>query len=212
MTSLFFSMCLAFGVVAVFSGLVKSQRLVLVDRVLKPIASPPLLRGQLSGVKEFWRARLASKSRLRSALFELPEILDMLAVSLNAGDGIFAALARVAPGAKGVLPSELQRMFISLELGAALDVELSSLGRRLPERQVLEFVSKLQVAMRRGSPLAQVLQEQAESARAEIRNYLLKRVGQNETRMLIPLVFLILPVTVLFAIYPSLQLINIGNL
>jgi tight adherence protein C len=52
----------------------------------------------------------------------------------------------------------------------------------------------------------------AESTRAELRNAQLKQAGRNETRMLIPLVFLILPVTVLFAIYPSIQLISTGNI
>ena len=46
--------------------------------------------------------------------------------------------------------------------------------------------------------------------REEIKNRLLEQAGKNETRMLIPLVFLILPVTVLFAIYPSLELLNFG--
>jgi len=70
----------------------------------------------------------------------------------------------------------------------------------------------LSVALRRGSPLARMLREQAESARADLRNELLRDVGRNETRMLIPLVFLILPVTVLFAVYPSLQLISLDYL
>jgi tight adherence protein C len=55
-----------------------------------------------------------------------------------------------------------------------------------------------------------MIREQAASARSEIRNELLTQAGRNETRMLIPLVFLILPITVLFAIYPSLQLLNIN--
>jgi tight adherence protein C len=55
-----------------------------------------------------------------------------------------------------------------------------------------------------------MLSELSASARAEIRNMLLRQAGKNETRMLIPLVFLILPITVLFAIYPSLELLNFG--
>jgi tight adherence protein C len=55
-----------------------------------------------------------------------------------------------------------------------------------------------------------MLSEQALSVRDEIKSRLLRQAGRNETRMLIPLVFLILPVTVLFAIYPSLELLNFG--
>jgi tight adherence protein C len=62
----------------------------------------------------------------------------------------------------------------------------------------------------RGTPLSKMLEDQASSARSEIRNQLLLQAGKNETRMLVPLVFLILPVIVLFAIYPSLKLLNFG--
>ena len=105
------------------------------------------------------------KAKLRSALAELPEILEMLVVALTAGDGIFAALASVTPRASGVLPTELQRLFIALELGGDMESELEDLAKRLPQRQVVEFAAKLSVALRRGSPLARMLREQAESAR-----------------------------------------------
>jgi tight adherence protein C len=66
------------------------------------------------------------------------------------------------------------------------------------------------MSLTRGTPLAKMLEDQASSARSEIRNQLLRQAGRNETRMLVPLVFLILPVIVLFAIYPSLKLLNFG--
>jgi tight adherence protein C len=172
-------------------------------------------------VNSFWQIELQSyKSRFSSlfearnrnqrVLHELPETLDIMAVALSAGDSLFAALARVVSHSTGILAGELQRVFLSLELGADLAGELDELARRLPSRQVSEFANKLKLALRRGNPLAEMIREQSVSARAEIRNESLRRAGQNETKMLIPLVFLILPVTVLFAIYPSLQLLKIS--
>jgi len=172
-------------------------------------------------VNSFWQIELQSyKSRFSSlfearnrnqrVLHELPEILDIMAVALSAGDSLFAALARVVSHSTGILAGELQRVFVALELGADLEGELDELARRLPNRQVSEFANKLKLALRRGNPLAEMIREQSVSARAEIRNESLRRAGQNETKMLIPLVFLILPVTVLFAIYPSLQLLKIS--
>jgi tight adherence protein C len=150
-----------------------------------------------------------SRKKLKSAVSELPEILELMAVSLSAGDGLFGALARVTPRANGVLADALKKMLHSLEIGAELEAELEWLAKSLPQRQIVEFSSKLAIAFRRGTPLAQMLRSLAESTRADLRNDLLKQAGRNETRMLIPLVFLILPITVLFAIYPSLQLLNI---
>jgi tight adherence protein C len=153
--------------------------------------------------------RLVSRKKLQLAVSELPEIIELMAVSLSAGDGIFGAFTRVVPRANGVLAESLRMLLASLELGGELDVELDRLAKRLPHRQIVEFTSKVAIALRRGTPLSQMLSSLAESARADQRNDLLKQVGRNETKMLIPLVFLILPVTVLFAVYPSLQLLNI---
>ncbi len=161
-------------------------------------------------ISERIRARFASKARNRTALYELPDILDLIAVALSAGDNLFAAIARVAPRARGVVARELQAAIAALELGSTLNHELDQLAKRLPERQVIEFCNKLILSLQRGTPLANLLQEQAQSARAEVHNRLLKAAGQNETKMLVPLVFLILPVTVLFAIYPSLQMLNLN--
>jgi tight adherence protein C len=155
------------------------------------------------------RARFVSKKRLRSAMAELPEILELMSVALSAGDGLFGALARVTPRSNGVLAESLKQVLLALELGADLETELAWLAKTLPQRQIIEFANKLSLALRRGTPLSQMLRSLAESTRSELRNNQLKQAGRNETRMLIPLIFLILPVTVLFAVYPSLQLLNI---
>ena len=140
---------------------------------------------------------------------ELPEILELMSVALSAGDGLFGALARVIPRSNGVLAEALKQILLALELGADLETELAWLSKTLPQRQIIEFANKLSLALRRGTPLSQMLRSLAESTRSELRNDQLKQAGRNETRMLIPLIFLILPITVLFAVYPSLQLLNI---
>ena len=191
---------------------VPSGRYALAERIAPRRHYSPIFAIDRQSLVLWWRRRFHSRRAARAALHELPDILEMLAVSLSAGEGIFAALARVVPRSSGVLPSALQSLLIALQLGANLEAELMELARRLPQQQVVEFSSKLALSLRRGSPLAQMLREQAASARAEIRNELFRQAGRNDTRMLVPLVFLILPVTVLFAIYPSLQLINISYL
>jgi tight adherence protein C len=182
----------------------------LVARVHPVAATIPWWQAEFETLRSWFLRKLERSSRHKRALYELPDILDMLSVALSAGDSIFAALVRVSAGSSGVLATEFQRLFIGLELGSDIETELKGLASRLPQRQVSEFANKLSMALRRGSPLAEMISEQSESARAELRNELLGQAGRNETRMLIPLVFLILPVTVLFAIYPSLELLNIS--
>lgn len=179
------------------------------NRLRKPESGQSLFSSRFLVYREAIRTRLVSRKRLQSAMYELPEILELMAVSLSAGDGLFAALARVTPRANGVLAESLKEVLLALELGADLETELTWLAKNLPQRQIVEFANKLAIALRRGTPLSQMLRNLAESTRSELRNDLFKQAGRNETRMLIPLIFLILPVTVLFAVYPSLQLLNI---
>lgn len=185
------------------SGKSLSSRLRLPESRQTPLATSFLI------YRDALRARFVSKKRLRSAMAELPEILELMSVALSAGDGLFGALARVTPRSNGVLAESLKQVLLALELGADLETELAWLAKTLPQRQIIEFANKLSLALRRGTPLSQMLRSLAESTRSELRNDQLKQAGRNETRMLIPLIFLILPVTVLFAVYPSLQLLNI---
>jgi tight adherence protein C len=65
-------------------------------------------------------------------------------------------------------------------------------------------VQGLVVAIDRGTPLAGVLHAQATDVRESAKRALLEAGGQKELQMMVPVVFLILPVTVLFALYPGL--------
>lgn len=172
----------------------------------------PIARRMSDLFSERLSALFVSTRRLNQALLELPDFIELLAVALTSGESIYSALRRVVPRMNGVLFDELSSLITALDLGSDLETELASLGQRLPQRQVLEFTSKLNLALRRGTPLAQMLWEQSDSVRQEVHNHLTKLAGRNETRMLIPLIFLILPVTVLFAIYPSLQMLNLEYL
>lgn len=161
---------------------------------------------------DLFRARISSanKAKLARALFELPEVLDLLVVNLRAGDGIYRSFSSVVPKCEGELAKELTRVLRAVQFGAAFGDEIKRVAISIPQPQVIEFTNKIALALERGTPLAQMLSELSASTRAEIRNMLLRQAGKNETRMLIPLVFLILPITVLFAIYPSLELLNFG--
>jgi tight adherence protein C len=211
-----FALAVAFGLgmAGFLSQVIKKPTIGLLGRVGPRgiVTSKPKEALGFFGVSKFSRWSLTKISRRRSekALFELPEILGLLVVSLEAGDGIYKAFTAVIPRCEGELARELTRVLGLVEYGAAFGEEIRSVATAIPNPQVAEFTSKVALALERGTPLARMLSEQSDSARAEIRNKLLRQAGKNETRMLIPLVFLILPITVLFAIYPSLELLNFG--
>jgi len=71
-------------------------------------------------------------------------------------------------------------------------------------------VEQLTSALDRGTPLAEVLRAQAQDARDLAKRDLLESAGKKEVAMLIPLVFLILPTTIAFAVFPALLVIQVG--
>lgn len=94
-----------------------------------------------------------------------------------------------------------------LELGADLEDLLRS-WQDLASPILSELSQKLLVSVKRGTPLAQQLDSLVQTATGLSGNLLLKKAGSNETKMLIPTIFLILPITVLFTVYPSLLLLQ----
>ena len=70
-------------------------------------------------------------------------------------------------------------------------------------RSLRRFVDGVVIAVQRGTPLADVLRAQAQDVREEGRRALMEAGGRKEIAMMVPVVFLILPVTVLFAVFPG---------
>ena len=147
----------------------------------------------------------------RDQLFELPDLIDLLAVALSSGESLYDGLSRVASRSSGIVATDLRRVLLGIQLGSSLPIELAAWRARANSRQISELCTKLQLALQRGTPLADMLADQAGTLRAEVQQVISKKAGHNETRMLVPLIFLILPVTVLFAIYPSLQVLSITS-
>ncbi|MFM6977557.1 MAG: type II secretion system F family protein [Micrococcales bacterium] len=142
--------------------------------------------------------------------FQLAALVEMLVAILLSGESLFLALKRVAEISSSLVSSEIEIMLKRVELGGELTVELSALCERLPTESMREFSNKLSLAMGRGTPLASSLSALAMSIRAARASKLLRIAGVNETKMLIPVVLLICPVTVIFALYPSSQYLAAG--
>ena len=70
------------------------------------------------------------------------------------------------------------------------------------------FVDGIVIAVERGTPLADVLRAQAQDVREEGRRAVMEAGGRKEIAMMVPVVFLVLPITVLFAVYPGFSFLN----
>jgi tight adherence protein C len=141
--------------------------------------------------------------REQRMLAEFPTIAELLALAVTAGAGAVGALERVARIGRGELAGELRRALADAHAGATLTVALQGIADRTGLPPLARFVDGMSVAVERGTPLADVLRAQAVDVREAGKRALLEAGGRKEIAMMVPVVFLVLPVTVLFALFPG---------
>ena len=151
---------------------------------------------------DYLLSRRAARREARM-LTELPTVAQLLALAVGAGEGAVGALDRVCRLSHGELAGELRRCLADARAGANLPTALQGLADRTGLPSLRRFVDGVVIAVQRGTPLAEVLRAQAQDVREEGRRALMEAGGRKEITMMIPVVFLILPVTVLFAVFPG---------
>lgn len=160
--------------------------------------------------RDAWLSR-AARRRTARIVAELPTIADLVALSVAAGEGARAALERVSRSTSGALSQELRRALSEARAGAPLTRALTDMAVRTGAAPLRRFVDGIVAALDLGTPLAGVLRAQAHDARTAGREQLMEQGGKREIAMLVPVVFLILPVTIVFAVYPGLVAIRISG-
>ena len=160
--------------------------------------------GFLCGVMLRDRA-LTREVRHRRArmLAEFPTVVELLALSVSAGEGIASALERLTRRGNGELVAELKRALDDVRAGTPLVDALRRMADRTDLIEVRRFVDGMAVAVERGTPLADVIRAQAADAREAGRRALIESGGRKEIAMMVPVVFLVLPVSVVFALFPG---------
>jgi tight adherence protein C len=141
--------------------------------------------------------------REQRMLSEFPTVAEMLALAVGAGEGPVSALERVTRTSKGELSKELGVALAQARAGATLVNALEDLAARTSLPTLARFVDGVAVAVERGTPLADVLRAQAVDVREASKRALLESGGKKEVAMMVPVVFFILPVTMLFALFPG---------
>jgi tight adherence protein C len=119
-------------------------------------------------------------------------------------------MRRVAAVSSGEFSLEFRRVVSDVGSGVPLSRALLELSDRIRVASLTRTVEQLTGALERGSPLADTLRAQASDARVEGKRRLLESAGRKEVAMLVPLVFLILPLSVAFAVLPGLLVLRTG--
>lgn len=188
------------------AGLLSAQR------GFSPVVTLVLvISGGIAGhVFNDWRLSQAINRHESRVLAEFPTVAELLALSITAGEGIIEALERVCRTCSGDLIDELRAALAATRTGTPLVEALDGMATRIAIPEIVQFVDGLAVSMTRGTPLAEVLRSQAADVREQSRRRLLELSGRKEIGMLVPVVVFVLPVTVIFAVFPSLTVLDLS--
>ena len=201
---------LAWAIAGVAFGGAGVVALVLLGRATGVTALLPPLAGLGAAVAYDAHLTHAARARVGRIQEELPTVLEFLALCLSAGESILDSVRRVSEVGAGELTGELRGVVLAVGTGSSLPESLGRLSSRLQIPALSRSIDQLVAAIERGAPLAHVLHSQALDAREDAKRGLIERAGRKEIYMLIPLVFLILPLSVLFAVFPGVFMLRLG--
>ncbi len=188
----------AVGLLAVFVG--QSNPLILVLLIVASAAGGVLGR-------DWWLSQAVGK-RDEEIIAEFPVVAEMLALAVTAGEGPMSAIDRITRLAQGPLVDQLAGVLAETRSGTPFLTSITHLRDRTRLEPLARFLDGMAVAIERGTPLADVLRAQAADVRALGKRQLLESGGRKEIAMMVPVVFLVLPITILFALYPGLLAIT----
>jgi len=175
-----------------------SPLLVIASSVMWEEFQSELITGYNSATYKVERKR--ARKQIES---EFPLIVELFAILLAGNQSPATALDRISLRAEGEFALLLRDCVTEIHTGTSFSQALDLLNARIQSPMVRRFCDSLMIAIERGSPLVDVVNRQVEEVRTEERSRLLVAAGKAEIALMIPVVFLILPISVLFALWPS---------
>jgi tight adherence protein C len=152
---------------------------------------------------EFWLGR---KIRARSfgMVLQLPDALDLLTISVEAGLGFDAALAKVVEKMEGPLVDEFRQALAEVRMGRARREALRDVATRADAQPVSNFIGAIVQAEQLGVPIAKVLQIQSNQLRIERRQRAEEAAAKAPVKMLFPMVGCIFPTIFIVILGPAI--------
>lgn len=151
----------------------------------------------------FW-LRSRARRRSRELLEALPNALDMLTISVEAGLAFESALLHVAEKWDNPLTQAFRRVAAEIRVGTPRDVALKRMAERSGLEELRTFVNVLNQSSQLGVSIAQVLHIQAAELRTKRRQMAEEQARQASVKMVFPLVFLIFPALFIVILGPSI--------
>ena len=176
-----------------------------------PVALVLSVIGALFGytLPEFWLGGRVKK-RQKAILMMIPDALDLLTISVRAGLGFDAALAKVVEKLQGPLSDEFRRALAEVRVGKARRDALRDIVARTEVVPLTNFIGAIVQAEQLGVSISKVLQVQSEQLRIERRQRAEEQAAKAPIKMLFPLVGCIFPSLFIVILGPAIILIVVN--
>lgn len=148
--------------------------------------------------------RIMAQKRQKLIMKQLPEVLDLLCVSVQAGLSFDAALRRIVERMDGPLIEECTRMLEDVRMGLPRRQALRMMGERCGVQEVSLFVTSIIQAERLGTSLGKTLNNQAINMRERRRQTIKAEAMKAPVKMIFPMVLFIFPSIFVIALFPAL--------
>lgn len=155
----------------------------------------------LYGTSLFLSSRV--KSRKDAILRELPETMDILTVSVEAGLGLDAAIVRQYAKNKSAVLTELNNAIREVQMGVPRRTALKEMADRCDVKELSAFVTALLQADQLGVPIKNVLDVQAERLRMERKQRIQAVAAKAPIKIMLPTVVFIFPVIFIILLGPA---------
>ncbi|MBA2632402.1 MAG: type II secretion system F family protein [Chloroflexi bacterium] len=152
---------------------------------------------------EFWLGR-RMKARSYSMILQLPDALDLLTISVEAGLGFDAALAKVVEKMEGPLIDEYRQALAEVRMGRSRREALRDVATRADAQPVSNFIGAIVQAEQLGVPIAKVLAIQSNQLRIERRQRAEEAAAKAPVKMLFPMVGCIFPTIFIVILGPAI--------
>jgi tight adherence protein C len=146
-----------------------------------------------------------AEKRRTAIKLELPNALDQMLISVQAGLGFETAMARAGETGKGPLADELVRTLQDIQVGRSRKEAYVALAQRVDVPDLRSFVRAVVQADTYGIAIAKVLQSQAQVMRVKRRQQAEEHAMKMPVKMLFPLIFSILPALFIVVLGPTMM-------
>jgi len=134
----------------------------------------------------------------------LPDVLDMLTISVEAGLGFDAALSQVANQVSGPVAGEFARMLAEMRIGKGRSAALRAMAARTSVPELRAFTAAVVQASDLGIPVATVLREQSKEMRIKRRQRAEELAQKVPVKILFPLILFIFPALIIVILGPAI--------